>query len=154
MKTREETVALARQYLGTPYVHGGMIRGAGVDCATLLFDVYKRCGLLEEEDFGVFKGDWWAHTTTEVYMQRMLRHAAKVAETTCSQTSEALPGCVVLVKSYSSKVYNHGAIVTAWPLAIEAVQSGVREVEISRTPMWLGRAMAIFDPWIKREATV
>lgn len=43
-----EAVAEAMTWLGTPYHHQGRVKGVGVDCATLLCEVYKEVGLMDK----------------------------------------------------------------------------------------------------------
>ena len=57
---RAEVVRVARSFIGTPYHHMGRVKGAGVDCATLLAEVYYEAGVLKEpvriEYLGAAKG--------------------------------------------------------------------------------------------------
>ena len=43
--TRPQIVAAARQWLGTPYLHQGRVKGAGVDCAGLVVGIAHQLGL-------------------------------------------------------------------------------------------------------------
>jgi cell wall-associated NlpC family hydrolase len=52
MPTREEIVAEARSWIGTPYLHQARVKGVGVDCAGLLIGCCKNLGLLSQ-DFDV-----------------------------------------------------------------------------------------------------
>lgn len=45
MSTRTDIVAEARAWLGTPWQHQGRVKGAGVDCAGLVIEVARACGL-------------------------------------------------------------------------------------------------------------
>ena len=55
---RAAVVAEARQWLRTPYHHMGRVRGAGVDCATLLAEVYARAGMVEPVAIEFYPPDW------------------------------------------------------------------------------------------------
>lgn len=148
MKTREAVVEEARSFIGTPYHPCGMVKGVGVDCATFIYLVCLNCGLCPEESIGVFAGDWWCHVTTEVYMLRIARWAKRVGEAVAyRKVDESRPGDIVLMRAASSKVYNHGCIVTKWPLIVHAIVPRVAEVDASRDPMWSYQQIAIFDPW-------
>jgi hypothetical protein len=50
MKSRTEALAIARSYIGTPYVLGGRVKGAGVDCATLLAEYLMEIGATTEAE--------------------------------------------------------------------------------------------------------
>ena len=44
--TRQQVVAEALSWIGTPYIKNGRVKGVGADCATILFCVYRNCGLV------------------------------------------------------------------------------------------------------------
>lgn len=147
--TRAELVAEARTWLMTPYRMRGQIKGVGCDCATFLYCILRTAELFPEQEVGVFSTDWWAHTSDERYMQRMLRHAAKVAEATMARSLWCTEGNIILCKTAGSHVFNHGAIITSWPMGIHAVKPHVIEVDLSLDPMWAGKLCAVFDPFVK-----
>ena len=146
---REQLVAEARTWLLTPYVMRGQLKGVGCDCASLLYCILRDTGLMPAQEIGVFSSDWWAHTTDERYMQRMLRHASKVAEAILSRSLNPAPGNIILCKTAGGHVYNHGAIITKWPRGIHAVKPHVVEVDLSMDPMWASKQCAVFDPFQK-----
>jgi len=145
--TREQIIAEARTWLDTPYHRGGRVKGAGCDCATFVFEVFYRCGLVPDENLGVFSSDWSAHEQSEVYMLRILRHARKVVEGNSYPTLQAKPGNIVLTKTESGRVYDHGGIVTAWPMLIHAMPGGVAEVNATEHWLWQYKIVKVFDPW-------
>jgi NlpC/P60 family putative phage cell wall peptidase len=147
MTTRTQVVAEARSWLLTPYKQRAQLKGIGCDCATLLYCVMRDTGLIEPEDLPLFSSDWWAHTTEEKYLQQMLRHAGKVAEAVCSPSLNPEPGNIILGKTAGAHVYNHGAIITSWPMGVHAVKPHVMEVDLTKDPMWIMKAVAIFDPF-------
>lgn len=75
MSPREAVVAQARTWLGTPYHHHGRIKGAGVDCAMLLAEVFQRCGIVERVDPGNYPHDWHQHESRELFEEWLLRYA-------------------------------------------------------------------------------
>jgi cell wall-associated NlpC family hydrolase len=153
MMSREAVVSEARTWPGTPYRMGNPVKGAGCDCATLLFAIWRACDVIPDEAIGVFHGDWYKHVTEEIYMRRVLRHAHKIAEGLCYRTLAPLPGNIILVRTSDSKVFNHGAIVTKWPLIVHALPScPVREEDATRHFLWAQNPTVIFDPWVKADA--
>lgn len=71
---RARIVEEARSWLGTPYHHHAMVKGAGVDCAMLLVAVYGAVGLLPEGfDPRPYPQDWHLHRDCERYLG--VRHA-------------------------------------------------------------------------------
>ena len=147
MTTRAEFIEIGRSWIGTRYILGGQIKGAGCDCATYPYCVLREAGLIPEEHIGIFKGDWWAHEKEEIYVRRMLRHAYKVAEAICTISAKPDPGNIVLAKVAGSKIYNHAAIVTKWPYGIEAIQPCVMESNLATSSLWAFQQMIIFDPF-------
>lgn len=149
---RDNLVNAALSWVGTPYHHGACVKGAGCDCATLVYAVLRECGLIEQEDIGHYGPDWFAHTGEEVYMRRVLRHAYKTAEGISYATLDAKPGCIVLTKhSTSSRVYNHAGIVIKWPMIVHAIHPKVAQVDASKHGMWAFHEVAVLDPVAKLE---
>jgi cell wall-associated NlpC family hydrolase len=148
---REQVVLEARSWKGTPYRLGQGLKGAGVDCARIIAEVFIACGIWQREDFGVFSHDWFQHTREEKYMFRLLRRATKTMEGASYVSTLADPGNIVLSKVAGSKVYNHGGIVTKWPYVIQAVFPDVNEVNVTSDPLWCPQQVVIFDPFRKPE---
>ena len=154
MKTRLEAVAIARSFLGTPYVLGGRLKGAGVDCATLL-----GCYLIEIGAVGLelwdglahYRHDWFLHDANERYLRGLVRFGFGAADSLCRADAQAQPGDVALFKVARSKVFNHGAIVTSWPRGVHAAADGVHEITLTAHKLTAFRPMEVFDPFAKME---
>lgn len=146
---RAAVVAEARSWIGTPYVLQARVKGAGVDCASLIAEVLIASNLAEREELGVYSHDWFHHSENERYMLRLLRHAAKTMEAVAYRSTEILPGNLVLTRAARSRVFNHGGIVTKWPFLVHAVAPGVEEIDASRHEMWTYQTIAVFDPFSK-----
>jgi len=151
--SRESVIAEARSWIGTPYHDSGaMVKQAGCDCASFLYCVYHTMGFIPDEEIGVFSQDWFKHTTEEVYMRRVLRHAYKIVEKIAHASMEAKPGNIVLVKGPDSKIFNHGGVVTKWPRVIAAAHPRVAEVNATKDELWTYKLVMVFDPWEKLKA--
>lgn len=110
--SRAAVVAEALTWLGTPYHPHARIKGAGVDCAMLLGEVYHACGLLPDNWApGYYAPDWHLHRSEELYLQGIERYARKIH-------GDPLPGDVALFKF--GMTTSHGAIVIQWPRVIHA----------------------------------
>jgi cell wall-associated NlpC family hydrolase len=144
---RSDAVAIARTWLKTPYVLGGRIKGAGCDCATFLAEYLIECGFAERDSLGVYSHDWFCHTRDERYMLRLIRHAPRTLSATCIGTIAAEPGSLALFKVAGSRVFNHGGIITKWPMILHATQDGVKESDATKYFLTSHRELAIFDPW-------
>jgi cell wall-associated NlpC family hydrolase len=151
--TREAIMAEAISWLGTPYHKGACVKGVGADCATFLWGVYKNCGLIPEGDKLIerYSHDWFANTDTERYLLHAVRYAAKVAEGVSYPTLKALPGCMALVRSRTSNVFNHGGIVMRWPHLIHAVNPEIEPACASTHELWEYRTVVILDPFARQE---
>lgn len=139
----------SRSWINTPYRLGAQVKGGGVDCCRFPYAVLMAMKMIPSEHIGVFKGDWWCHVKEEIYVKRMLRHAVKVAESICAISTIAEPGNIMLGRVAGSHFYNHAAIITQWPMGIEAIAPFVHEANLPISPMWAFKDITIFDPFNK-----
>ncbi len=83
MTEHEQRAAVVREamaWVGTPYHHQGRIKGAGVDCAFLLVEVFHACGLIPAIDPRPYPPDWHLHRSDERYLEWVRRFARPVEE--------------------------------------------------------------------------
>lgn len=125
---RARVIEVARSYLGTPYVHMGRRRGAGVDCLTLLADVYPEAGIVPYVAVPYYPKDWMHHRSAELYMQGLLRYMREIP-------GPPLPGDVVLWRF--GRCFSHGAIVVEWPHIIHAFAGRCVTLENAEAASWL-----------------
>ena len=155
MKTRGEAVAIARSFIGTPYVLGGRLKGAGVDCATLLGCYLIELGAAPTDLWQNLEGyhhDWFLHSANERYLRGLMKFGFDAAQTLCRADAKAEPGDLALFKVVNSKVFNHGAIVTLWPHGVHAGSDGAREIDLTTHRLTAFKPMEVFDPFQKQEA--
>lgn len=107
---REAVVAEAHTWLRTPYHHLARIKGAGVDCAWLLIEVYTAAGIVEPFDPGHYPPDWMMHRDEERYLDWVTRYAHEV--------ESPRPGDLAVWRF--GRTFSHGAIVVEWPTIIHA----------------------------------
>lgn len=125
---RATVVAVARSWLRTPYHHMGRVRGAGVDCLTLLAEVYAGAGVIARPEIPHYPPDWHLHRGAERYLDGLLSYCAEIA-------GPPLPADIVLWRF--GRCFSHGAIVIEWPVVIHAyVGSAVRYEDAGRAA-WL-----------------
>lgn len=108
---RARVVACARGWLGTPYHPEARVKGAGVDCLTLLAEVFAEAGLIDRVCIPHYPRDWHLHRSAERYLQGLLRYAGEI-------DGQPQAGDVVLWRF--GRCFSHGAIVVEWPTVIHA----------------------------------
>lgn len=135
----------ARSWIGTPWHHRANVKGAGVDCARLLIEVYANAGVIEWFDPGDYPPDWHCHRSEELFANIVLRFAMEYDPQEVAQ----LPGDVVLWRY--GRCFSHGGIVTRWPSVVHAFAPYrmVDETPVPGSPLD-GREMRAFRPlaWI------
>jgi cell wall-associated NlpC family hydrolase len=117
--SRAAVTAEAEAWIGTPFHHQGRVKGAGVDCAMLLAEVYERCGLVAHFDPGYYPPDWHLHRDAERYLDRLLLYARELDRL-------PLPGDACVFRF--GRTFSHGAIVISWPRIIHAYWAAGRVV--------------------------
>ena len=98
---RARVIAEALSWLGTPYHRHGRIKGVGVDCATLLCEVYEAAGVVSHVDPGLYSGDWHLHRSEEQYLGCLNRYGTEV--------DAPQPGDVIVWRF--GRCFSHGAIL-------------------------------------------
>jgi cell wall-associated NlpC family hydrolase len=107
---RQSIIDEAMTWLRTPWHHAAAVKGAGVDCARLLIEVYANCGLIERFIPDAYPRDFAMHSSHERFLMNIERYAVQIAK---PQTGD------VAVWKYG-KCFSHGAIVIDWPDIIHA----------------------------------
>lgn len=98
---RKAIVEEAKTWLGTPYHHHGMVKGAGVDCAMILVAIYSKFGLLPKDfDPRPYPTDWHLHRDAERYLGYLLQFGREV--------DAPQIGDVVVFKF--GRAFSHGAV--------------------------------------------
>lgn len=99
--TRQNAIRQAKSWLGTPYHHHANIKGAGVDCAQFLIEVFHRIGAIPRIDVGDYPADWHLHRGDEQYLKWIEQYAVKV--------EKPQMGDILLFKF--GRCVSHGAIL-------------------------------------------
>src|SRR5258708_31549110 len=134
--SRQDVADEARSWIGTPYELRQMVKGAGVDCGLLPYCVYRKFNLIPEFSPEWLSGDWFCHTTDERYLLMISKYLRRLVTSRVNGVVEALPGCLALVKTPESRVFNHAGIVTTWPRLIHAVPDRVTETTVMSDEFW------------------
>ncbi|MBS0564345.1 MAG: C40 family peptidase [Proteobacteria bacterium] len=135
-----EAVAIARGWIGTPYLHQASVRGAGTDCLGLLRGVWRDLYGCEPEAVPPYTADWSEPEGAERLWQAAIRHLVPVAG------PEPSAGDVLLFRMRDGGVAKHLGIAAAEgaaPTFIHAFSGhGVLESPLSRP--WARRIVARF----------
>ena len=107
---RAAVLAEANSWLGTSYHHKAAIKGAGVDCAMILIEVYAAAGVVPHFDVGDYPPDWMMHRSEERYLGWVEQHAHVV--------DTPKPGDIVVFKM--GRCFSHAGIVVDYPNIIHA----------------------------------
>lgn len=107
---RQRIIDEAESWLRTPYHHAAAIKGAGVDCAQILIEVYTAVGLADKPDVGYYPSDWMLHRSEERYLGWVEKY--------CIEVEKPVMGDIVLFKF--GRCFSHSGIVLTWPRIIHA----------------------------------
>lgn len=135
-------VAIARRWLGTPYVHQASIQGVGTDCLGLIRGIWRELSGIEPETVPPYSADWSEPQNEEVLAQAAFRLLDPV-----SQSHDLKSGQILLFRMRDCSVAKHLGILTGiGPSAsfIHAYQ-GHGVVESSLATPWARRIVARFD---------
>ena len=136
---RKVVCAVARSWLGTPYHHMGRVKGAGVDCATFLAEVYAEAGLCAPVPISYYPQDWMLHRSEERYLAILLEHVHEIS-------GPPEPGDIVMY--HFGRCWAHGGIVLEWPLIIHALNGkAVLLADGEREGCLVHRAKRFFSLW-------
>lgn len=132
---RAAVVDEALSWIGTPYRTGQRVKGpaGGVDCLTLVVEVYERARIIPHYEVPFYPPDWHLHRGVERYLEGVLAYAPEAAEPE--------PGDIALFRF--GRCFAHGGIVTLWPRLVHA-WNGMGVVEGDATQPLLGRRPARF----------
>lgn len=71
-------VAIARDWIGTPYIHQASVQGAGADCLGLIRGVWRALYGQEPEAAPAYTPDWGEFGTSELLLAGATRHLLPV----------------------------------------------------------------------------
>jgi NlpC/P60 family putative phage cell wall peptidase len=132
--SRDDIVAEARRWLGTPYHHQASLCGVGADCLGLVRGVWRSLHGTDAESVPAYSRDWAEATGTETMLAAARRHLREIDRTA------AAPGDVVIFRYRARAVAKHVGILTAPARMIHAIEgAAVCEVPLG---IWWRRHMA------------
>jgi len=129
-EARKRIVSIAGSWVGTPYHTGGRVKGrnGGVDCLTVLAEVFTEAGLVPRIEIPFYPHDWHLHRSIERYLDGLLKYTREIP-------GPPKPGDIALWKF--GRCFSHGAIVMSWPLVMHAYVGSSCRYENAETAHWL-----------------
>lgn len=100
---RRSVVEAARAWIGTPYHHMGRVRGAGVDCGTLIEQSYIDARVKLRFEIPAYSQQWHLHRADPVYERLLDRNGFHLV---------ASPGIGDIALFKVARQHAHGAIVS------------------------------------------
>ncbi len=141
----QHIVALARSWLGTPYVHQASCKGAGCDCLGLIRGLWRELYGTEPESPPPYTPDWAELHGRETMLDAARRHLMTVWIDDSGRTPPKIaPGQVLLFRYRQHLPAKHAGIATG-PDAMIHAQEKAGVVEVPLTGWWLRHLAAVFE---------
>ncbi len=141
-----QVAAIARAWIGTPYVHQASVQGVGCDCLGLLRGIWREIYGTEPEAIPAYTPDWSEPQGEEALMTAARRHLRIL------KGARLVPGQVILFRMRQGAVAKHLGVISEagdMPRFIHAYQ-GHGVVESPLSAPWLKRIAARFE-FIERD---
>lgn len=127
MVSRNDIVAVARAWIGTPYRHQASLNGIGCDCLGLVRGVWRDIFSAEPEEVPPYTRDWAEALGRETLAEAAGRHMVPVA------IEDIRPGDVLLFAMRDHAPAKHCAILTTPDRMVHSIESHpVAEVSLWR----------------------
>lgn len=134
---REQIIAEARAWIGTPYRHQASRKGVGCDCLSLLRGVCRAVHGAEPELAPAYAPDWAEASGEEQLAAAARRHLIEIAP------KDAAPGDILLFRWRPHLPAKHAAILTTPGRMIHAYD-GASVCEVHFAPFWQRRVAFAF----------
>jgi NlpC/P60 family putative phage cell wall peptidase len=137
MTERDDIIAAARGWLGTPYRHQASLRNVGCDCLGLIRGVWREVEGAEPEAVPAYSPDWAEAGGAEQFAEAGLRHLISIPCT------EFQTGDVLLFRWQAHLPAKHAGIASS-PTSMIHAQEGACVADIALQPWWLRRLAFAF----------
>lgn len=137
----DQIVTVARQWLGTPYLHQTSVKGAGSDCLGLIRGIWRDVVGPERVLVPPYTLDWSEPSGQEVLMQAADRLLVRRPD------KSLVPGCVLLFRMRAGMVAKHLGVVSQVSADLKFIHAytGHGVVESTLSDPWLRRLAATYD---------
>lgn len=136
--TRAQIVAMARDWLGTPYQHQASVKKQGTDCLGLIRGLWRELYGYEPEAVPAYAADWQSGREGTLLQMAVSRHLVP------APAGDMQPGNVLLFRMQTSGPARHLGLVSDQGRFIHAYAGRcVTESWLSR--WWLARLVSTHD---------
>lgn len=137
----DDIVPLAREWLGTPYLHQASVPGVGSDCLGLIRGIWRARYGAEPEPAPPYTPDWGEFGDAELLLDGAMRHLEPI-----SFDDAFAPGQVLLFRMRRGAVAKHLGILAEAGLTCSFIHAYSRHgvVESPLAPSWRARIVARF----------
>lgn len=141
---RAAVVCEAMSWLKTPYHHMAGVKGAGVDCAMILVEVYFDAGVIDARpQIDAYPADWMLHRAEERYLGWLKQYS------TLTQKPQA--GDVAIWKF--GRCFSHAAILVENNQIVHANRkAGMVILDEMNNAELIGRDVRYYTFWKKKVA--
>ena len=137
MISRPLIVAMARSWIGTPYMHAQSAKGVGCDCLGLVRGVWRELYGEEPETPPAYASSWRDGGTGEALLEAADRHLLSVL-------GDWLPGDVLIFRWRPHLPARHCAIVVDEGRVVHAYEAGGGVKEGNLHVGWRSRIAGVF----------
>ena len=135
---RQDVVAAARSWIGTPYHHQASLIGVGADCLGLVRGIYRTITGSEAPDIPSYSRDWDEATGHESMLDAARAHLVE------RDRGLALPGDVLIFRVRYPGIAKHAAILATPATMIHAME-GATVTEVPYSSWWSRRLAGVFS---------
>ncbi|SET17171.1 peptidase [Paracoccus homiensis] len=137
----DRVVAIARMWIGTPYMHQASVQGVGADCLGLIRGIWRQLYGAEPETAPAYTADWGECSSHELLLQGACRNLVR-----CKPDCAFAPGDVLLFRMRPMAVAKHLGVLSEIGATRRFVHaySGHGVVESPLSAPWQGRIAGRF----------
>ncbi len=144
---RSRIIAMARDWLGTPYVHQASAKGAGADCLGLIIGLYTELYGRAPEPPPPYTPDWnERRPCDEPLLSAARRHLVERASVAAAPGGEGriAPASILIFRIVATGPAKHCGVVSGDDIFIHAY-AGRAVIESWLSRWWKERIAGIFD---------
>jgi len=135
---RQQVIAIARRWIGTPYHHQASRPGIGTDCLGLVRGIWRELYGSDPGAGANYSRDWAEVTKQESILAGAARHLLSATD------GEPAAGRILVFRFRPASPAKHLAICTGATLMIHAME-GHPVAEVPIVPWWRRRIAGVFE---------